>query len=72
MHTVPVSSGSLPSVALCFPDTTKIDQSKIIRNMLEDTVIQQCYSLSKLRSTDRPQDGRQDGDTNLNDLLPKS
>ena len=45
MHNVSVLPGSLPSVALSLPDTTKIEQSKIICNMFVNTVLRQCSTV---------------------------
>lgn len=45
MHTVPVLSESLPSVALCLPGATNLVQSKIIRNMFVNTVLRQLSSI---------------------------
>ena len=47
MHNVSVLPGSLPSVALSLPDTTKIKQSKTICNMFVNTALRQCSATTQ-------------------------
>ena len=48
MHTVPVLPESLPSVALPLPGATKLEQSKIIRNMFVNTALRQCSTITQV------------------------
>lgn len=50
MHTVPVLPESLPSVALSLPGATKLEQSKIIRNMFVNTVFRQFSSIIQVET----------------------
>lgn len=47
MHTALVSSGSLPSVALCFPNASKIEQSNELCNIFVNTASQQCFTTTQ-------------------------
>lgn len=50
MHNVLVSSGSLPSVALCFSNASKIDQMETICKMFENTIIQQFTDVNQVET----------------------